>query len=168
MSINDEIRLANMKRYEHFSKLTTRQRRSREKRFLKKLKTDLPKLKQLLKRIKGHWYYEDGFYRFYHGSFKLYRIQSTTLEIVEAFKVLLPGEELDATFIAIIKRGTGLEFTLSHNDNWLEISSPILEAFSHAKYFLEMLVKYGQELDEFPQMMPSGWAAICTLYCIMR
>ena len=41
---------------------------------------------------------------------------------------------------------------------------PILEAFFHARYMLEMAVKYGKELDRPPNCLPSGWAAFLYLY----
>ena len=34
----------------------------------------------------------------------------------------------------------------------------------HAKFFLEMVVKYGKEIDEPPEVLPSGWAAVLCLY----
>lgn len=156
----------NRKWAEKFIKMSDSEKRKRQRKFFRNLKRKLPELKKLLERASGHWYYEDSVYRYYHGSFKLYRIQETTREIVEAMKALLPDDELSPVFMEIIKDGTGKEFELSHNNKWAEICRPILEAFFHAKYFLEMMVKYGQELDDYPQRMPSGWAAICTLYFI--
>lgn len=38
------------------------------------------------------------------------------------------------------------------------------EAFFHARFFLKMAVKYGEELDEAPSTLPSGWAALLYLY----
>lgn len=38
------------------------------------------------------------------------------------------------------------------------------QAFFHARYFLDMAVKYGTELDAPPQMLPSGWAGLLYLY----
>jgi hypothetical protein len=40
----------------------------------------------------------------------------------------------------------------------------MLEAFFHARYFLEMAVKYGRELELPPTLLPSGWAALLYLY----
>jgi hypothetical protein len=51
-----------------------------------------------------------------------------------------------------------------HNDRWLSETRPIIEAFFHARYFLEMAVHYGQALDKPPNAMPSGWAALLYLY----
>jgi hypothetical protein len=34
----------------------------------------------------------------------------------------------------------------------------------HARYMLEMAVKYGIELDGTPRFLPSGWAALLYLY----
>lgn len=39
-----------------------------------------------------------------------------------------------------------------------------LTAFFPAKTLLELVVKYGRELDSLPQMLPSGWAAVLHLY----
>ena len=40
----------------------------------------------------------------------------------------------------------------------------MIEAFFHARFFLEMAVKYGKELEFPPQMLPSGWAAFLYLF----
>jgi hypothetical protein len=55
---------------------------------------------------------------------------------------------------------------MHHNQKWAMITRPIVEAFLHSKYFIEMAVKYGKELEEAPQCMPSGWAALTELYKI--
>ena len=61
-------------------------------------------------------------------------------------------------------RGTGKVFKEEHNKRWLEETGPIVEAFFHARDFLELLIVYGRELKRPPAMMPSGWAAILCLY----
>jgi len=48
--------------------------------------------------------------------------------------------------------------------DWLTTTRPKLEAFFHAKFMLEMAVKYGTQLKEPPQGLPSGWAALLYLY----
>lgn len=53
---------------------------------------------------------------------------------------------------------------MEHNRRWLEVTRPMLEAFWHTRFFVEMAVKYGQELDEPPSVLPSGWAALLYLY----
>jgi hypothetical protein len=40
----------------------------------------------------------------------------------------------------------------------------MVEAFFHAHYFLRMACKYGRGLQEPPQAMPSGWAAVLYLF----
>src|SRR6266567_7691723 len=47
---------------------------------------------------------------------------------------------------------------------WLEVTGPIVEAFFHAHYFLEMAVRYGKQLQHPPRQLPSGWAAFLYLY----
>ena len=107
--------------------------------------------------------YEDGFYRFYHGSFNVYRVQSLIEKAVKFLRQLLPERELNEYFMAIILEGTGKEFELAHNPVWLKHTRPILEAFSHARYMIEMAVRY-VDLPEPPQPMPSGWAGLLYLY----
>jgi hypothetical protein len=52
------------------------------------LKGALPDLKALLEKCSSHWGYEDPVYRFYHHSFKVYRLQETTAEIVKTLQAL--------------------------------------------------------------------------------
>ena len=131
------------------------------------LKERLPAAKTLLERVSGKWSYEDMLYRFYHQSFKVYYAQSLTEEIVRFFESLAPGTQLNGWFRAIVRNGTGKTFDISYsNDNWLVETRPIVEAFLHAKYMLEMVVKSGSELDEAVQILPSSWASVLYLYNI--
>jgi hypothetical protein len=63
-----------------------------------------------------------------------------------------------------VAEGTGKPFELEHNKRWLEVTRPIVEAFFHARYFLDMAVRYGRSLEELPMTLPSGWAALLYLY----
>jgi hypothetical protein len=128
------------------------------------LKRGLPDLKALLEKCSSHWGYEDPVYRFYHHSFKVYRLQETTAEIVKALQALAPGRELHDEFMRIVREGTGKAFALEHNTVWMETTRPILEAFFHARFFLEMAVRYGEGLESPPNLLPSGWAALLYLY----
>ena len=71
---------------------------------------------------------------------------------------------LNSEFLAIIQAGTGKKFRASHNRRWNTHTLPQLQAFWHAKYFIEQMIKYGKELDSPPQMLPSGWASVLYLY----
>lgn len=128
------------------------------------LKASLPELDKLLEQSSEHWTYEDGVYRFYHQSWKVYGLQSSTESIVAALQALAPDRELNDWFRKIVAEGTGKKFEREHNARWLEVTRPIVEAFFHARFFLEMVVKYGHELDAPPNMLPSGWAAVLYLY----
>ena len=131
---------------------------------LQNIKRQLPRLEDLLAQVETHWGMEDGVYRFYHQSFKVYAMQGLTEEICKTFKNLLPGKPLNRWFTEIVAQGTGQEFETSHNQDWLRHTRPIVEAFFHAHYFLKMTVKYGKELESAPDCMPSGWAAVLYLY----
>jgi hypothetical protein len=120
-------------------------------------------LVRLLDKASGHWGFEDPVYRFYHQSFKVFSLQETTGRIVAALQDLLPGRALDPWFLQIVGEGTGHRFDMSCNKDWLRHTRPILEAFFHARFMLEMAVRHA-ELEEPPQTLPSGWAALLYLY----
>jgi len=120
----------------------------------------------LLEEINSHWVYEDLVYRFYHQSFKVYALQSETKRIVAALQSLAPkATTFSPMFEEIYQAGaSGKQFDIEHNKQWTSHTRVFLEAFFHAKYFLEMAVKYGKELQAAPTMLPSGWAALLCLY----
>jgi hypothetical protein len=134
------------------------------RQLLRNLKKKMPALVGLYGEATDHWVYEDAVYRYYHGSFKVYRLQGMTLKIVEMLKSLQPKCELNTDFSEIVAEGTGKVFHLNHNRNWSKHTRPILEAFFHAKFMLEMMMKYGAELEKAPSVIPSGWGGVLYLY----
>ena len=144
--------------------LPTVDNRPEVRELLEKLKAELPSLETLLRACSDMWGYEDPVYRFYHQSFKVFFLQETTERIVEHLQALAPGRKLNPWFMEIIAAGTGHRFTVADNRRWLEVTRPLLEAFFHARYFLEMGVKYGRDLAEPPSLLLSGWGAFLYLY----
>lgn len=134
------------------------------KNLLQVAKARLPQLKKILAEVSDHWGYEDPIYRFYHQSFKVYYVQAKTQKIVAELQALAPHLKMNEDFIQIVFEGTGKDFHESHNKDWLRHTRPMVEAFLHAKHLLEMVCKYAEELDEPPQIMPSGWATVLYLY----
>ena len=128
------------------------------------LQSALPELERILDECSDHWGYEDPIYRFYHQSFKVYALGRTTTRIVSALQALAPDQQLNEWFLRIVSEGTEKVFTPEDNRHWLEVTRPIVEAFFHSRYFLEMAVRYGRELTVAPQLLPSGWAALLCLY----
>ena len=141
-----------------------REYRENANKLLRSIKHHLPKLEELLAQVESHWGMEDGVYRFYHQSFKVYHLQNETAAICQALKNLMPDRPLNKWFSEIVAQGTGHEFEMSHNQDWLRHTRPILEALFHAHYFLKMAVKHGKELESAPDRMPSGWAAVLYLF----
>jgi hypothetical protein len=134
-----------------------------ERDLLSAIKNRRDNLVQLFDKVSGHWSYEDPVYRFYHQSFKVFALQETIRKIVAELQELLPGRGLNPWFREIVEAGTGHQFDVSCNADWLRHTRPILEAFFHARFMLEMAVRYA-DLEEPPQMLPSGWAALLYLY----
>jgi len=140
------------------------QLREEETRLLAVIKDALPRLEKMWQQVNNHWGYEDPVYRFYHQSSKVYYLQAEIAEIVKTLQGLAPQLPLNPWFTQIVGEGTAGEFSMEVNQCWLDATRPILEAFFHARYFLEMVCKYGKELSEPPDSLPSGWAAVLYLY----
>jgi hypothetical protein len=132
----------------------------------KAIKENKKEIIELEERCNNEWGGEDGIYRFYHFSFKVYRLQELTLSIVKFFRKIhpVPDTTLNSMFEEIIKQGTGAKFELSHNRDWTKHTRPIVEAYFHAKWILDMMLKYGLELEYPPQLLPTGWATVLYLY----
>ena len=128
------------------------------------LKEKAEKLRALVEKMERHWGIEDRVYRFYHQSLKVYDVQEMTQETVDLLQSLLPERPLNAWFMQIVREGTDKEFELSHNEDWLHHTRPMVEALFHAHYFVKMACKYGQELEAQPAALPSGYAALLYLY----
>ena len=131
------------------------------------LKEQMPLLEDLLASVRDERTYEDRIYRFYHCSYKVYDLQVSTEEIVIAFLALSPEQKLNNMFMTIIQEGTGKVFAMEDNQQWMKATRPIIEAFLHATYFLEMVVKYGKQPDSTEGAYPSGWAAVLTLFDLL-
>src|SRR5436305_2154048 len=134
-----------------------------EKALLLSLRRDRGELEKLLRECSDHWGYEDPVYRFYHQSFKVYGLQRRSQAIVDRLQALAPDRPLNPWFVEIVRSGTGKAFKIEDNQRWMEVTRPILEAFFHARFFLEMAVRYA-DLDAPPQPLPSGYAALLYLF----
>ena len=141
-----------------------KKRVERDQELLDTIKSRLPDLERV-EELFG-FEREDGIYRFYHQSFKVYGLQNCTLGAVGIFQSIAEATEnrLCDWFEQIVADGTGKTFEPEHNQNWPEHTRPIVEAFFHARYFLEIMIKYGHEMESPPEMLPFGWAAILELY----
>src|SRR5262249_45470441 len=129
-----------------------------ERIFLQNLKAKAIELRKLLDAVNDHWVYEDAIYRFYHQSYKVYALQLRTTEMAAALASLSPeNRPFCDYFQQLLRAGTNRTFRPEVNDRWVEETAPIIHAFLHARYFLEMAVKYS-DIPEPPQPMPSGYA----------
>ena len=104
-------------------------------------------------------------YRFYHQSLKVFTVQEVTVTIVNALRHASPeGAPLNEWFMTIIGDGTGHTFTAEANDSWLATTRPIIEAYAHARYFLDQAITCAASFDEPPETLPENWAALLYLY----
>lgn len=137
---------------------------------LKNIKKHLPEMELALNTlIRSEGRYEGSIYRFYHYSFKVYYLQESTEEIIKILRKINPNrpKEFCELFEGIIKDARLIgAWKLEHNVEWPKYTRPIVEAFLHAKYFLEMAIICGKEMDKAPQMITQRWAALLELYNI--
>ena len=103
-----------------------------EAKLLATIKDRLPELRELWKEFNSHWHYEDQIYRFYHQSYKVFRLQESAKKIVSVLQSLAPNLSLNSWFMQIVTEGTGKEFDVSMNQRWPEETRPMVEAFFHA------------------------------------
>jgi hypothetical protein len=96
-------------------------------------------------------------------SFKVYWLQQRTEAIVRVLAGLVPERPLHAWFREIVDAGTGRRFTPDDNASWTRATRPILEAFFHARFFLDMAVRYAR-VEAPPNPLPSGYPALPSLY----
>jgi hypothetical protein len=108
---------------------------------------------------------EDGVYRLYHGSYKVFDLQDP---VEAAFKLTKEiGGETDPPnfeFSRIVEAGTKHRFSVTTNENWEAETKPILEAFWHTKYFINMMVKYAKDFEKVEMPMQPGMAAVLYLF----
>ena len=152
-------------RWERYLKtrLAPEERGRLERLLLERLAIHSVELEKLIKVMGSHWNFEDHFYRYYHQSFKVYQTQETTTQAVKLLRQILPERELNSNFARIIQEGAGKIFDLEHNSDWDSHTRPMLEAYAHSKFMIEMAARYAN-LKLPPQPMPSGYTALLYLY----
>src|SRR6202012_302460 len=98
-----------------------------ERILLGNLRAHLPMMQDLLAHISDDWCYEDGMYRFYYQSFKVFHLQEATQEIMNLLKKIAPEErDFCQFFREMLTAGTGLKFATEDNQHWLERTAPII------------------------------------------
>jgi hypothetical protein len=138
--------------------------RERMDALLLRIKARLPELEELARTLEEAE--EDGVYRFYHGSNKVFFLQDPVKEAFALIKEI--GGESDAPhfdYARIVEAGTAHDFQGERtNANWDAETKPILKAFWHTKYIINMMVKYATELETVEMPLDYGMAAVLYLY----
>lgn len=76
----------------------------------------------------------------------MHHATSYTKAIVAKLQELAPHLPLNTWFMEIVNSGTSRGSAPSDKETWTDFARPMIEAFAHARYFLEMACKYGKEL----------------------
>lgn len=147
-----------------FARFSEIDERPEARELLASLKARLPSFETMLADCDGDWGAADAVYRFYHQSFKVYCVQEMTVRIVSLLSEVAPQRPLNPWFMRIVSEGTGKTFAIEDNRHWLEVTRPILEAYFHARHFLQMAIRSANDLNDPPSMMPTSWASVLYLY----
>ena len=142
-----------------------------EPRLLARIKANETRLRRLLDACAEPGGGEDGFYRLYHESIKVHRLNGLTAEIVRELARMLPERELNPWFQRIVHEGKAAGQEAGEADpagatgvDWFQRRRAVVEAYFHAHMFLQLAYRYGRELETPPECLPSGWAAVLYLY----
>lgn len=119
-------------------------------------------LRALLAKCGDRWPDEDPFRRFYRSSPEVFALQPLTAEIAGALLALTPGRPLHPRFVEIVRAGTGQAWSPADDTRCAEAARPVLEAYLHARFFLEAAVRCAH-LEVPPRPLPSGYAALLDL-----
>lgn len=104
-------------------------------------------------------------YRFYHQSFKVFGYKELIRYTVQFLEKLAPeSSSLNDWYRGIIDLGLDKDFNDSTNDNWLNETQPLLEAFWHTKFFVKQMKSSVERLETAPETLPYDWAAVLYLY----
>lgn len=132
-------------------------------RLLESIKSHQIKIESLLNDFRKEE--PDLVYRFYHQSYKVFIMNRLTERANDLFEDIgSKSFPLNAWYLEITNSALEREFGDETNSKWLEETMPVVQAFWHAKYFLEQMMQAANELEGAPQILPSGWAAILCLY----
>jgi hypothetical protein len=156
-------------------------------RLLENIKKHLSELEELLTEMSGDKRYAWAVYRFYHSSWKAYEIPFYTRRIVDALRDLADGlkpyrvlspdsagereicaQPFSKYFVEVLNDGIkDYKSIPEDNENFASHTRPLVEAFLHSFFFLQMAVKYGRAFDAPPiHGLPEGWAALLELFRI--
>jgi hypothetical protein len=140
------------------------EKEAQNQELLEQIKRNLPTLETLLAGINNEWNGPDGYYRFYHQSFKVYHLQKIIKNVVVALKWLMPDCALNTYFVNITNAGTAKGFEESDNNNWEQATGPIVTAFLHCRYVLEQVINCGKRMEKAERLLDSDWAAVLYIF----
>lgn len=133
-------------------------------------KNMLPEMQRIFKNITcpggGLAHYV---YRFYHHSYKMYRVQEATSEMLSLFVRIDPKKvrAFAPEFDTIVNNGLDIEKAEWHNQCWNQIGNAMFLAFFHCKSVLEMLMWSVQQCTEAQnKWLSEPWAGCLSVFCL--
>ena len=130
---------------------------------LEQLRTHLDELTRTQQQAHGPEV-TDRLYRFWHQSFKVFRLQDVTEQIADVLRRAGGGRPLNPWFEQLVADGTGHVFHPEDNGRWYETTAPVVHSFLHVRHLLDVTVEAATTLEAPTPMLPSGWATVLCLY----
>jgi hypothetical protein len=132
---------------------------------LVRIKECIPELETLLKEMDEAE--DEGVYYYYHSDPRVYGLQHFTKRACALFRQIASHDEGNLTllFEIVVKEGTNRKVDLiAQSRVWIQDAGPVISAFYHARYFLNQHIKFARELEQSPDTLQPGWAALLCLY----
>lgn len=123
-----------------------------------RLRTHAPALRDIVGNSDS---FTDSFYRLYHHSFKVYRLQDWIGRAVLILAAIAPERQLNSDYSDIVRQALSEPWELAHNFAWAEKTRPIVEAAFHTRQFVQATLAVSAD-KSVPNMLSADWAI--TLY----
>jgi len=106
----------------------------------------------------------DRIYRFWHQSFKVFRLQYHTEQIADVLRRAGGNRPLNPWFEHLVAAGTGHVFHPEDNGRWYDTASGVVHSFLHVRHLLDVTVEAATTIEGPTPVLPSGWATVLSLY----
>jgi hypothetical protein len=135
----------------------------REK-FLPTIREHLPALTALQNEA-SEPVFSDMVYRYYHGSFKVWKAQPWVARCTMSFAAIFPEVPLNGLFCEILHAGLREVFHPAFNRTWSQHACQVLDAAMHTRVFLEAVNQVARSSEaRVPEVLSPNWGLALYLW----
>lgn len=132
--------------------------------FLPLIRKQLPDLVGLSDESSGPAF-QDMIYRYYHGSFQVWKLQPWVGRCVLAFGAVFPGIPINGLYCEIVHSGLREILHSSFNRTWSQHARQVVDAALHTQLVLGAVVRIAKSTDQqVPQALSPDWGIALSLW----